>query len=347
MQEKRDYPKEPWLAVVLSSFLAGTGQVYSGRIRRGSILLITELTLRHSIVWSLLSPRCDILVTAGLDLALAAVWTWSLFDAYKCARKTNTENFETERKQRKDPWLALFLSDLIPGLGQVYLKKWLWGITFAIAAVLAFGVSIKYRFLLYGLFAVLTTFVCYHAYVSAPVRREKSNRAVLIIAAAILCWHLLGYSRFAFKAYVVEAFRIPTVAMTPTLVPGDRVFVRKSSKYVPNRGDVVVFKSPYDSDTAWVKRVAALSGETIEIRDRALFINGEMVQWPTIENTEYLYAKFGVEEAHKVPQNHFFVLGDNIANSNDSRLFGAVPQSNLIGRAYKIYWPLGRRGPIE
>jgi signal peptidase I len=193
----------------------------------------------------------------------------------------------------------------------------------------------------------LTTFVCFHAYVSAPARREKSNRAILIISVAILCYHLLGYNRYAFKAYVVEAFRIPTGAMKPTLVPGDRFLVRKSKKYVPKRGDVVVFKSPDDPDIPWVKRVAALSGEIIGIRDKMLLINGQKVQWPTIENAENIYDKFVVEEPYEVPENCFFVLGDNIANSYDSRFFGAIPQRDLIGKAYKIYWPIGRSGPIE
>jgi len=347
MEEKRYYPKEPWLAVVLSSFLMGVGQIYSGRIRRGSILILTEIILGCLFVWSVLSPRCDILISVGLLLAFVTIRIWNLFDAHKCSRETNPQDFEIERKQDKDPWLALFLSDLIPGLGQLYLKKWLWGIAFTIATILVFGVGVKYRFLFYGLFAVFTAFVCFHAYVSAPVRREKSNRAILIIAIAILCWHLLSYSRYAFRAYVAEAFYIPTGAMKPALVPGDRLFVRKSKKYFPKRGDVIVFKSPGEPHIAWVMRVAALSDETIEIRQKTLYIDGQKVKWPTIEIPDYNQGKFGIEEPYKVPENCFFVLGDNTANSNDSRYFGAIPHSDFIGKAYKIYWPLRRRGPIE
>jgi len=305
-----------------------------------------------------LSPKCDTLVLIGIILFRWAVWIWNLLDAHKCARKTNPGDFENERKQSKDPWLALFLSDLLPGLGQLYLKKWLWGIAFTIATVLVIGFGFKCKFLFYGLFAVLTTFTCYHAYVSAPVRREKSNRAILIIAVAILCWHLLSYSRYPFKAYVAEAFVIPSKSllppelqggppMKPTILRGDRIIVRKRKKYVPKRGDVVAFKFPEDRKIPFIMRVAALSGETIEIRDKMLFINGQKVQWPTFENTEYLPGKFGVEEPYKVPENCFFVLGDNITNSNDSRFFGAIPSSDLIGKAYKIYWPIGRSGPIE
>jgi len=361
MEKKRNYPKEPWLAVVLSSCWAGIGQIYSGRVLRGIILILTETTLIFLSTWSWLIPKCDILISIGLVLVLVAVGIWNLFDAHKCARKTNPEDFEIERKQNKDPWLALFLSDLIPGLGQIYLKKWLWGIFFIISGGLMLIVAYKYKLLYIGLWGVLATFICYHAYISAPVRREKSKRTILIIIIVFLFLRLLNYNNPLFRAYVAEAFRIPTPryvdfippesrggpSMKPTLVYRDIVLVRKSKKYVPKRGDVVAFKFPEDRKIPFIMRVAALSGETIEIRDKILFINGQKVQWPTIETPEYSHGKFGVEEPYKVPENCFFVLGDNTANSNDSRFFGPIPLSDLIGKAYKIYWPLSRRGPIE
>jgi len=360
MKKKRNYTKEPWLAIVLSSFLAGIGQIYSGRVLRGIILILIEIALFCSITWSLLNPRCDILITAGFGLIRIVVWIWNLFDSHKCARKTNPEDFESERKRNKDPWLALFLSDLIPGLGHLYLKKWLWGILFIITGGLMLIVTYKYKLLYIGLWGVFATFICYHAYISAPVRREKSKRTILIIAAAILCYHhLLSYYKPLFRAYVAEAFRIPTPylmppelrggpSMKPTLVYGDRVLVRKIKKYVPKRGDVVAFKPPdkYD-DNPFIMRVAALSGETIEIKDKILYIDEQKVQWPAIETPEYPRDKFGVEEPYKVPENCFFALGDNTANSNDSRFFGSIPMSDVIGKAYKIYWPIGRSGPIE
>ncbi len=358
MEKMRNYPKEPWLAVVLSSCWAGIGQIYSGRALRGSILILTETTLICLSTWSWLIPKCDILITIGLGLAIGAVRIWNLFDAHKCARKTNPQDFEAERKQDKDPWLALFLSDLIPALGQIYLKKWLWGILFIITGGLMLIVAYKYKFLYIGLWGVLATFICYHAYISAPIRRERSKRNILIIIILFLFLRILNYNEILYKAYVAEAFRIPTPhlmppesrggpSMKPTLVYRDIVLVRKSKKYVPKRGDVVAFKFPEDRKIPFIMRVAALSGETIEIKDKMLFINGHKVKWPTIETPEYTQGQFGVEEPYKVPENCFFVLGDNTANSNDSRFFGSIPLSDLIGKAYKIYWPIGRSGPIE
>jgi signal peptidase I len=348
MEKKRDRSKEPWLAVVLSSLLMGIGQVYSGRILRGGILILMEVALACLAIRSLLDAECDVLVTGCIYLAILAVRIWNLFDAYECARSANPEDFETERKQIKDAWLALFLADLIPGLGQIYVKKWLWGALFMVASVPLLAIGIKYRLLRDGLWAVFSALVCYHAYMSAPIRRERFGKTISIVAGLILCSYLLvGCYAHVFKTHVVEAFRIPTTAMKPTRLPGDRLLVRQSKKYIPQRGDVVAFKSPDGPDVIWVKRIAALSDEIVEITDGVLFINGQQAKYRTIESIGYFEDTFGVEKPYKVPANHIFVIGDNTGNSNDSRFFGPVPRSNVIGRAYKIYWPLSRRGPIK
>jgi len=348
MKEKRDRLKEPWLAVVLSSLLMGIGQVYSGRIFRGGILVVVEVALACLAIWSLLDAECDVLVTGCIYLAILAVRIWNLFDAHECARGANPEDFEIERKQAKDAWLALFLADLVPGLGQIYVKKWLWGAVFMVTSVPLLAIAIKYRLLRDSLWAVFSAVVCYHAYMSAPFRRERSGKTVSVVAGLILCSYLLGgcYAH-VFKTHVVEAFQIPTATMKPTLISGDRLLVRKSKPYVPQRGDVVVFKSPDDPDIPWIERVVALPDETVEITDGVLFINGQQAQYRAIESISYFEDTFGVEKPYKVPTNHIFVIGDNTGNSYDSRFFGSVPQSDVIGRAYKIYWPLSRRGPIK
>lgn len=350
MEKKRDHTKEPWLAVVLSSFIAGIGQIYAGRKWRGSILIFTSAALIFLSIWSVLSPNCDILVTAGVCATIFIVWIWNLFDAHKCTRKANSDNFEAERKQGKDAWLALFLSGWIPGLGQIYLKRWFLGIGFMIITGIILIVSGKYPWLHVSLRAFYSMFVCYHAYISAPIQRESSKKAISIIAIVILCSYLLGgFNPYVLRAYVVEAFVLPTKSMKPTFLPGDRFLVRKSRKYIPERGDVIVFKSPDEPDVPYVKRIAALPGETLEIKNKILYIDGQKVQKPTLQNIEYLSMYYiGVEgKPYTVPENHIFVIGDNSANSYDSRNFGAIPLSDVIGKAYKIYWPLSRKGPIK
>jgi signal peptidase I len=363
MEKNYDHTKEPWLAVVLSSFLAGIGQIYAGREWRGIILILTVAVLIGLSIWSILSPKCDILVSAGIYVAILIIWTWNLFDAHKCARKTNSDDFEAERKQVKDPWLALFLSDLIPGLGHLYIRRWLGGILFMIIAVVLIIETHHHPLLHVSLWAVLSTFVCYRAYVMTPFHRQVSRKVLLIIFIAILCSHLLSCYKFIFEKYIAKSFVMQTdpwladilppnvlgTSMKPTLIPGDKLLVRKSKKYFAKRGDVIAFNSPDDPSIPWIKRVAALPGETVEIKDETLYINEQKIQHPALKDIKYPDRDFISKEGkpYKVPDNQIFVIGDNSANSYDSRDFGSIPLSDVIGKAYKIYWPLSRRGPIK
>ena len=350
MEKTFNHTKEPWLAVVLSFFFAGIGQIYAGRKWRGIILILTVVALNCFSIWSILSPKCDIFVSAGIYVAILIICIWNLFDAHKCARKANSDDVEAERQQVKDPWLALFLSKLIPGLGHMYLKKWILGIGFVVAVGILLIIGSKYLSLFVGLWAFFSMLVCYHAYMSAPIRRESSKKVISMIAIIILCSCLLhGFNRYAFRAYIVESFRVPTGSMRPTVLPGDMLLARKNNKYIPKRGDVVVFKSPKEPDVSYIKRIAELSGETLEIKNEILYINGQKVQQPALQNIKYPFEDYiGMEgEPYKVPEKHIFVIGDNSDNSYDSRDFGSIPLSDVTGKAYKIYWPLSHRGPIK
>jgi signal peptidase I len=354
--------KEPWLAVILSKFWAGIGQIYAGRMRRGCVLILVEAALLVFAAWCVFSYRGNIVTGVVVFLVVSAIGIWNLFDAHKCARRQNGMDFEATRKAEKDPWLAVFLSSVIPGLGQLYIRKRLWGIVFILCWVVLLITKKEWLIWVLGFEAMFVTFVCYHAYASSPVRREGSKRLGVTIAGVILVLGLWGYTVFPMKEYFVEAFRHHDVAeylpeefkktggsMAPTFQKSDRVLVKKSGRYKPRRGDIVVFKSPVDGNMNLMKRVAALGGESVEIKDGSVYINGEKMESPRLKNIEYVSTgKFGVEgEAFEVPADSLFVLGDNSVNSRDSREFGAVAESDLIGRAYKIYWPPGRMGPIE
>jgi signal peptidase I len=294
-------------------------------------------------------------------LLAAVIHIWNLFDAYRCAKRRNPEDFENSRNQNKDPWLAVFLSDLLPGLGQIYIKKWLLGIVFIVCFVALLNAKRTYPSFSIVLWAIFSALICYHAYISAPIRREVSKKLIVAISIAIFGCELSGYSVIIVKKYFVEAFQIPSVpeywsedwpkdtGMEPTLQRNDRILVRKYVKYKPKQGDVVVFKSPDDPDVPWVKRAVALGGESVEIKDGGIFIGGNKLGALIFQNIELTPRdKFGVEgEPFKVPAGCIFVLGDNSKNSNDSRFYGAIPESDLIGKAYKIYWPPKRMGPIE
>jgi signal peptidase I len=133
--------------------------------------------------------------------------------------------------------------------------------------------------------------------------------------------------------------------MEPTLLTGDRIIVSKFSYYFrePERGDVIVFKYPLDPKRAFVKRVAALGGETVAVRDGRLYVDGV----PVVE--EYLspgvsYRDFG---PLRVPEGSLFMLGDNRANSDDSRVWGDLDEDLVIGKAVAIYWPVTRLSAVH
>ena len=125
------------------------------------------------------------------------------------------------------------------------------------------------------------------------------------------------------RTFVVAAFKIPTGSMKPTLLEGDKIFVSKVIyKFnAPQRGDVVVFKYPEDPRKDYVKRLIALGGETLEIKDGRVYVEGKQVTVPSIEQIYYRNAgTYGAKEAKiKIPEDSYFVLGDNSANSRDSR----------------------------
>ncbi len=166
------------------------------------------------------------------------------------------------------------------------------------------------------------------------------------------------------RTFIIQAFKIPSGSMIPTFEVGDRIFV---SKFIygakipftnfrlpairqPMRGDIVVFKSPETPRKDFVKRLIALEGETVEIKDGNICINEKMIDGPpSIHAVSYYnigdYGKEGVPV--KVPKDAYYVLGDNSANSRDSRYWGFVPEKNMIGKALLIYWPLNRMRTIK
>ncbi len=158
------------------------------------------------------------------------------------------------------------------------------------------------------------------------------------------------------RSFVVQAFKIPTGSMRPTLLEGDLILVNKFiyGAKVPftrnlrlpsvgtlQRGDIVVFIYPEDTKKDFIKRLIALPGEAVEIKNGTIFINGKPLMEPLFSNIYYYnrgdFAKEGT--AITVPPGHYFVMGDNSASSKDSRYWGFVPQANILGKAILIYWP--------
>lgn len=176
------------------------------------------------------------------------------------------------------------------------------------------------------------------------VQKECKEWGEAIVVALVLT--------LIIRAFVVQAFKIPSGSMIPTLLQGDKLFVNKFIYRFqpPERWDIVVFKYPEDRKKDFIKRLIGLPGEEVEIRDGAIYINGQR-QVPPPELKEIFYYNqepfAGVGQKITVPQDAYFVLGDNSLSSRDSRYWGFVPKKNMLGRAFFRWWPPKRIGLLE
>jgi signal peptidase I len=145
------------------------------------------------------------------------------------------------------------------------------------------------------------------------------------------------------RPFVMEAFWIPSGSMIPTLQIGDRVLVNKFIYRFrePQRGDIIVFRSVDNPKEDLIKRVVGVPGDKIAVRGGKLFVNGEPQKEPYTNKKRPDRSFFA---RTTVPIHHVFVMGDNRANSADSRVFGPLPEKNIEGEAFLRFWPPDRIG---
>jgi signal peptidase I len=208
----------------------------------------------------------------------------------------------------------------------------------------------------------------------APKRSEQGKEPLVVEYARSFFPIILVV--LVVRSFVVEPFRIPSASMLPTLHIGDFILVNKftygirlpvvNSKIIklgePERGDVVVFRYPKNPQVDYIKRVVGLPGDRVGYFNKTIFINGEPVAQQVLEkdvdmqalvpaSAQLRFEQLGehghhilvepdrklVEGEAVVPAGHYFVMGDNRDNSNDSRFWGTVPEANLVGKAFAIW----------
>jgi signal peptidase I len=173
----------------------------------------------------------------------------------------------------------------------------------------------------------------------APKKAGGFVEFLVILAVAFVL--VFGFVR----PFVLEAFRIPSESMVPTLEVGDRVFVNKFIYRFtePEKGDVVVFESVNGGEEDLIKRIVGVAGDEVEVRNGTLLVNGEDREEPYLNRSLPFNGSYGPSV---VPEGHVFVMGDNRANSADSRVFGPLPIENIEGEAFVRFWPPLRIGSL-
>ena len=191
-------------------------------------------------------------------------------------------------------------------------------------------------------------------FVQRAVKEVKELFVALIIALLI---------SIPIRVFLVEAYRIPTGSMRPTLIEGDGIMVNKflfgarvpfvdwrlPAVRQPKRGEIVVFIEPVERKKVYIKRLVALEGETLEIKNGSLYINDQMLE-DTVFSKNYYYNRgdFGQPgQKITVPAGSYFVMGDNSGSSQDSRYWGFLDKKNVLGKALIIWWPPRRIGVLH
>lgn len=157
---------------------------------------------------------------------------------------------------------------------------------------------------------------------------------------------------FLVQHFVAQPYRIYQVSMQHTLEPDQMVLVDKLSPIFNDykRGDVIVFQPPKGFEDAqkdpFIKRLIGLPGDLVEIHDDSVYVNGVKLAEPYVFDHQATTPRTG-DSSWRVPDGQFFVMGDHRAESEDSRLFGTIEKSTVIGRAFVRYWPLSALSFVE
>ncbi len=196
------------------------------------------------------------------------------------------------------------------------------------------------------------------------VLKAASRLVRLVVEIVVIVVAALALS-FIVRAFLVETYEVPSGSMQNTIQIGDRILAEKISYYFgdPQKGDIVTFVSPIQEDESvgtetilsgnqeiFVKRVIATEGDTVDIRNGSVYVNGELLEEDYIEDGNETftftstYHDVEIEYPYTVPEGELWVMGDNRENSRDSRYFGSIEVSSVTGRVFFRYWPFSSFG---
>ena len=175
---------------------------------------------------------------------------------------------------------------------------------------------------------------------SVSTARELFQWVAAIVAAVLIA--------LAIDNFVIVNAQIPSGSMENTIMTGDRVIGNRFAYSFsdPQRFDIIIFRYPDDERQLFIKRIIGLPGETVEIRDGKIYLNGSDEPLEDVQTKETMVGSFG---PYTVPENSYFVMGDNRNNSSDSRtdMVGNIKRENIIGKAWLRIWPVSDFGVLQ
>jgi len=252
--------------------------------------------------------------------------------------------------RKRKPILALILSLLTPGLGQIYNGQFKKGISYLVAFYLVYIVfsfllltfcgMIFYLIISMGLFLFIVIDAFRGANKLKAITLKPFNKwyiyLIIFLIGNVAVRPLLGWT---IRNHIARAYKIPSSTMVPALLVGDRLIadMRSYKSQQPKRGDIIIFEFPKDPSKDFIKRVVGMEGEKVEIVNNKIYINEKLLddRWGNFTKSGPPLDTWGPAV---VPKDSLFVLGDNRDNSMDSRFFGFVKIEKVKGKALYLYW---------
>jgi len=179
---------------------------------------------------------------------------------------------------------------------------------------------------------------------AAPATRSTASSLLrevfeVVVLAAILYFGI---------SFAIQAVHVEGLSMFATLDDNDYLIANKIDYrlHAPQRGDIVILRPPTDNSKDFIKRVIALPGERLLIRDGVVYINGHILDEPYLPEQWVVFNNYGGDNGTVIPSNEYFVMGDNRNKSQDSRSFGPISRDRIDGKAWFRIWPLDHFGNI-
>ncbi len=352
----------PWKFASISWLIPGLGQVYTHNWLRAFIFFTIYVSLYIVRTYAFCY---SIFLAAGVlffQLNILPLWAGLDIAYYKKPLMNYTEKSQI---LAKNPWLAVFLSLVLPGLGHAYLKRWFLFAVFSIS-YLALNLLPVSNLCMITSKILLKISMCIHAYIiSCNTKRERTFYKFVLFAVLVLFLINIAIPGLIARYFIEVTSLKEATSMNSAIDEGDLIVINKFAYtfFNPKVGDIVDINISFLKDSRlppefylelqkincsfFTKRIIAIGGDLVQINNEGIYVNNTLQRKFGIDesigpsslkvNSFDKIERLAVFKAFKVPKDCFFVLGDNIEESLDSRDFGAVPRSMIIGKVIKIY----------